>query len=151
MYRYYITAAGNSISLQLGSSCQGNRYGTENSVSMAHPPRTKSHLPVHSPPVSQAGRRVGPSLKPLASFAIAVKRLSYLSRVLVLEYPIQAFSAGHENTNKQRRPNQTTGGLLHYPVKASGDLKKDNCLLQPYSAGSIENCLCKNPTMQWSL
>jgi hypothetical protein len=26
---YYVTAAGNSISSQLGSSCQGNRYGKE--------------------------------------------------------------------------------------------------------------------------
>ncbi len=29
MYIYYITAAGNSISSQLDSSCQGNRHGTE--------------------------------------------------------------------------------------------------------------------------
>jgi hypothetical protein len=29
MYIYYITAAGKSISSQLDSSCQGNRYGTE--------------------------------------------------------------------------------------------------------------------------
>ncbi len=28
VYIYCKTAAGNSISLQLGSSCQGNRYGT---------------------------------------------------------------------------------------------------------------------------
>jgi hypothetical protein len=27
VYIYYITAAGNSISCQLGSSCQNNRYG----------------------------------------------------------------------------------------------------------------------------
>ncbi len=31
VYIYYITAAGNSISLQLGSSCQGNWYGMEKS------------------------------------------------------------------------------------------------------------------------
>jgi hypothetical protein len=29
VYIYYITAAGNSISSQLGSSCQGNRYSTK--------------------------------------------------------------------------------------------------------------------------
>jgi hypothetical protein len=55
MYIYYITAAGNSISSQLGSSCQGNRYGTEKTG-------TKSHLPVHSSPASQVGRRVWPAL-----------------------------------------------------------------------------------------
>jgi hypothetical protein len=80
------------------------------------------------------------------------KHLSYLSQVvgiLILEYPIQTSSAGHENTNIQRQPNQTTGALLHYPVKASGDLRKDNYLLLPYSSGSIQNCLCKNPTMHW--
>jgi hypothetical protein len=29
VYIYYATADGNSISSQLGSFCQGNRYGTE--------------------------------------------------------------------------------------------------------------------------
>jgi hypothetical protein len=51
LYIYYTTAAGNSTSSQLGSSCQGNRYGKEKA-------RTKSHLSVHSPPASQADRRV---------------------------------------------------------------------------------------------
>ncbi len=55
------------ISSQLGSSCQGNRYGTENTGGTARPSRKKSHLPSHSPPASQAGRLVGPALKPLAS------------------------------------------------------------------------------------
>ncbi len=59
---YYITAAGNSISAQLGSSCQGNRYGTEKAGGVARPSRTKSHLVGHSPLASQGGRRVGPSL-----------------------------------------------------------------------------------------
>jgi hypothetical protein len=62
-----ITASGNSIISQLGSSCQGNRYGTEKTGGTAGPSHKKSHLPSHSPPVSQAGRRVGPALKPLAS------------------------------------------------------------------------------------
>jgi hypothetical protein len=31
--------------LQLGSSCQGNRYGTEKAGGTARPSRTKSHLP----------------------------------------------------------------------------------------------------------
>jgi hypothetical protein len=30
--------------------------------SPARPSRTKSHLPDHSPPASQTGRRVGPAL-----------------------------------------------------------------------------------------
>ncbi len=59
---YNVTAAGDSISTQLGSSCQGNRYGTEKAGGTARPSRTKSHLLGHSPPASQAGRRVGPAL-----------------------------------------------------------------------------------------
>jgi hypothetical protein len=54
--------AGYSISSLLGSSCQGNRYGTEKAGGTARPSRTKSHLPGHAPPASQAGRRVGPAL-----------------------------------------------------------------------------------------
>jgi hypothetical protein len=45
-----------------GRSWQGNRYGTEKADSTARPSRTKSHLPGHSPPASQAVRRVGPAL-----------------------------------------------------------------------------------------
>jgi hypothetical protein len=59
VYIFYIKAAGHSISLQLGSSCQGNRYGTQKAGDTARPSRTKSHLPGHSPPASQADRRVG--------------------------------------------------------------------------------------------
>ncbi len=70
VYIYYTTVAGKSISSQLGSSCQGNRYGTEKAGGMAHPSRTKSHLPGHSPPASQAGRRVGQALWPSASLFI---------------------------------------------------------------------------------
>ncbi len=62
VYIYYITAAGNSCSTQLGTSCQSNRYGTENEDGTARPSRTKSHLLGHSPPAIQAGRRVGPAL-----------------------------------------------------------------------------------------
>jgi hypothetical protein len=59
---YYSTGDGNSISSQLSSSCQGNRYDMEKTGGTARPSRTKSHLPGHSPPASQAGRRVGPAL-----------------------------------------------------------------------------------------
>jgi len=47
VYICYIKAAGNSISSQLGSSCQGNQYGTEKagSMGMALPSRTTSHQP----------------------------------------------------------------------------------------------------------
>ncbi len=48
VYIYYITAFGNSVSLQLGSSCQGNRYVT------ARPSQYKSHLPGHCPPAQQS-------------------------------------------------------------------------------------------------
>ncbi len=41
----YITAAGNFISSQLGSSCQGNRYGTQKAGGTARTSCTKSHLP----------------------------------------------------------------------------------------------------------
>jgi hypothetical protein len=58
----FITAAGNSISSQLDSSCQGNRYGTEKTGDTARPSRTKSYLPGHSPPPSLAARRVGAAL-----------------------------------------------------------------------------------------
>ncbi len=52
VYIYYLTAAGNSISTQLGSSCQSNRYGTEMAGGTARPSRTKSHLSGHSPPAN---------------------------------------------------------------------------------------------------
>jgi hypothetical protein len=41
VYIYYITAAGNSTISQLGSTCQGNRYGTEKAGGTARPLRTK--------------------------------------------------------------------------------------------------------------
>ncbi len=53
-YIYYILAAGNSISSQLG-----NQYGMEKAGGPSH---TKSRLPGHSPPASQAGRRVRSAL-----------------------------------------------------------------------------------------
>ncbi len=62
VYIYYITAAGNSISTQVGSRFKGNRYGTEKVGGTARSTRTKSLLLGHSPPASQAGRRVGPAL-----------------------------------------------------------------------------------------
>ncbi len=62
VYINNITTAGNSISLQLGSSCQGNRYGTEKAGGTARPSHAKSHPLGHSPPASQAGRRFGASL-----------------------------------------------------------------------------------------
>jgi hypothetical protein len=67
VYIYNITAARNSVSSKLGSSCQGNRYSTEKTSGTARLSRTKSHLPGHSPPASQAGRRVGPALYPSVS------------------------------------------------------------------------------------
>ncbi len=70
MYIYYITAARNSISSHVGSSCQGNRYCTEKAGGTARPSRTISDLPVPGryPPASQAGRRGGPpSLRPHCS------------------------------------------------------------------------------------
>ncbi len=48
--------------LPAGSSCQGKWYITEKTGSMACPSHTKSNLPGHSSPASQAGRRVGPAL-----------------------------------------------------------------------------------------
>jgi hypothetical protein len=47
----------NSITSQLCSFCQGNRYGMEKAGGMACLSHTKSHLPAHSPPASQAGLR----------------------------------------------------------------------------------------------
>jgi hypothetical protein len=44
VYICFITAAGNSISSQLGSSCQGNRYGAEKAGSRVRPSCTKSCL-----------------------------------------------------------------------------------------------------------
>ncbi len=52
---YNITAAGNSISSQLGSSCHGNRYGAEKASDTARPLRKNSHLSGYSSPVGQAG------------------------------------------------------------------------------------------------
>ncbi len=78
----YKKAPGNSFSPQLGSYCQGNRYGTEKAGGTARPSRTKSHVPGHhSPPASQAGRRVGPG--PLAfgligrGYRIKTERTTY--------------------------------------------------------------------------
>ncbi len=66
MYIYYITAAGNSNSLQLGSSCKGNRSGTEKAGFTTRPSHTKAHLPGHSPPACQAAAVLGQpsSLRP---------------------------------------------------------------------------------------
>ncbi len=53
---YYTTAAGNSISSELGSSYQGK----EKSGGTARPSQTKSRVTL--PPASQAGRRAVPVL-----------------------------------------------------------------------------------------
>jgi hypothetical protein len=75
LYFDYITAAANSISSQLGTSCQGSRYGIVKAGGTARPSRTKSHLQGHSPhPVSQAGRRIGPALLPSASLVTKEKK-----------------------------------------------------------------------------
>ncbi len=56
VYIYYITGAGNSISSQLGSSCQGNRCGTEKAEGTAVnyvqilPARSLSSLKPDGPP-----------------------------------------------------------------------------------------------------
>jgi hypothetical protein len=49
--------AGKPISSQLSSSCQGNWYSTVKADGTARP-----SMPGHSPPASQASRRVGPAL-----------------------------------------------------------------------------------------
>jgi hypothetical protein len=49
-------AAGNSISSQLGSSCQGNRYGTAKVEGTTRPSHVKSQMPGHSPPAGQVCR-----------------------------------------------------------------------------------------------
>ncbi len=55
--------AHDTISSQLCRSCQGNRYSTQKAAcGKARPSRTISYPPGHSPPASQAGRRVGPAL-----------------------------------------------------------------------------------------
>ncbi len=56
VYIYYITASWKSISSQLDSSCQGNRYGTEKAGSTARPSHTKSQMRV-TPSATQVGRR----------------------------------------------------------------------------------------------
>ncbi len=61
VYIYYITAARNSISLQLGTSCRDSRYGKEKAGGTVRPSRKKSHLPGRSSAASQAGRRVEPA------------------------------------------------------------------------------------------
>jgi hypothetical protein len=50
------------ISLKLGSSCHGNRYGTEKTGGTIRPSRKELHLPGHFPPASQTGCREGPVL-----------------------------------------------------------------------------------------
>ncbi len=70
VYIYYITAARNSISSQLGSSCQGNRYCTEKAGGTARPSRTKSDLSGRSPPaIARRAAVLGhsPSLRPHCS------------------------------------------------------------------------------------
>jgi hypothetical protein len=54
--RWLRTFTENSISSQLGSSCLGNRYGTEKEGGTARPSRTKSYLPGHSPPAKRVRR-----------------------------------------------------------------------------------------------
>ncbi len=69
LYIYYMTAAGNAIGLQLGSSVRATGYGTEKAGCTVRP----SHLPGNSSLASQAGRRVGPANKPLTSLPMAYR------------------------------------------------------------------------------
>ena len=50
VYIYFIIAARNFASSQLGSSCKGNRYCTEKADGTTRPSRTKLSLRGHSPP-----------------------------------------------------------------------------------------------------
>ncbi len=61
-YIYYIKAAGNSIISQLGAASVRATGVVWRRQAVACPSRTKSHLPGHYPPASQASRRVGPAL-----------------------------------------------------------------------------------------
>jgi hypothetical protein len=50
VFIYIITTVGNSVSSQLGNSCQGNRYSVVKAGGTARPSHTKSHLMGDSPP-----------------------------------------------------------------------------------------------------
>jgi hypothetical protein len=94
VYILYITAAGNSISSQLGSTYLGNRYGTEKAGGTVRPSRAKSHLPGGSPPASQAGRRVGSALWPSASLGVTTSSYSWkcvFQTIVVLPSSILAY------------------------------------------------------------
>ncbi len=41
-----------------------------------------------------------------------------------------------ETFYQHKRPNQPLGAQIQYPVKASGDLKMENCYEMPYISGS---------------
>jgi hypothetical protein len=60
-WTFYHLAAGQLLSGQPVRYGKGNRYGTEKAGGTARPSRRESHLLGHSPPASQAGRRVGPA------------------------------------------------------------------------------------------
>ncbi len=56
------------------------------------PSRTKSHLlPGHSPPASQAGRRVGPALKPSASLGLTSNAMGDMAVGKTAPVPNQDF------------------------------------------------------------
>ncbi len=85
VYIYYVTTAGNSIRWQLGSSCQGNRYGTGKAGGTVRPSCTKSHLLGRSPSANQAGRRVGLALSSLRPYWVSLLRFTFF---LWLQLPV---------------------------------------------------------------
>ncbi len=144
VYIYYITAAGISISSAAGQLLPGQpvRYG-----------KCSKYGPSTTYKITPAGSL---SFQPARRAAVLGQPVAYGLICHHHRAPVLSFTGpwipntGLFLTNIQRQPNQTTGALLHYPVKASGDLKKDNCLLLPYISSSIQNCLCKNSTMHCS-
>jgi hypothetical protein len=57
----YTTAAGISSARSWADPTRATSYGMEKAGGTVCPSRTKLHLPGHSSPASQAGRRVGPA------------------------------------------------------------------------------------------
>jgi hypothetical protein len=132
VYIYYIKAAGNSISSHLGSSCQDNRYGTENVYGTVRcgPSITDKITPVGSLSSSQPG---GPpcwaSSLVFPSLGISLK----VGDVPVGLENIFSFDNCNLVGKKQQRRHQASGnepGHTIFQMQKASDMQKLESKLQ---------------------
>jgi hypothetical protein len=118
---------------------------------MVRSSRTKSHLPGHSPPASQAGRRVGPTFWPSALLVIST---TAHSRWLSLLYSILRPKLGYElycyivKSKSLEELNINSSGRSSQAEHGNGQQSKGVPLTGLFSLSPYIDVTCTNTIIQ---